>query len=152
MRPCPTVISRQVCTNSGNMYTYEFRSCFCSDKHVVLISLGGLICLLLVPFAFSEAPRNVVLSYWSGSKTSLCDIALRNVFFDCLQAVFAREAFCLKRLKFLLKTLLALKQHGYISLQQVELALQIDPAAHNQRGQKYQLYQDRKICRFIKTP
>jgi hypothetical protein len=50
------------------------------------------------------------------------------------------------------KALLTLAQIRDVTLEQIELSLQIDPAAYNQRRQEHQLHQNRDIYLAIQTP
>ena len=67
--------------------------------------------------------------------SSLCDVGFGDVFLDGLQAVFVGEVLGPEGFEFLLQTVVRFQQHRYISLQEIKLALQIEPAPQDQGSQ-----------------
>ncbi len=75
-----------------------------------------------------------------------------SIFFEDLESVLTGEASFRERFESLLELLLALQQHGDVVLEQVELALQVDPTAEDQRRKDHQLQQDRQVDPAVEPP
>jgi len=82
----------------------------------------------------------------------LCLFDIANYFFHCLKAVFIRDASFGQDFKFALPFFLALKKLGDVALEQVELALEVDPASDDKAGKEYKLNYDRQIDLSVQVP
>jgi len=99
----------------------------------------------IMPLLFLCSDRRHVFGLFSSLKGVICYVGFTSRLFNCLQAVFVRDAFGPEQFEFPLDTVLRLQQHTHISLQYIELSLQIEPTADDKRRQQYELNDHREI-------